>query len=140
MLSILIWLPALGAALVGFWPGALSPKASRLMALAIATLTLLWNLFLFTKFDLNFVSLQMQEYLPWLDALGLTYRLGVDGLSLPLLALNSLLVWIVIYSSNQQLTRPRLFYSLVLLVGSVISGAFLAQNLLLFVLFYEVEL
>ena len=77
---------------------------------------------------------------PGLDSLGLTYRLGVDGLSLPLLALNSLLIWIVIYGSSQQMVRSRLFYALTLLVGGGIAGAFLAQNLLLFVLFYEVEL
>jgi NAD(P)H-quinone oxidoreductase subunit 4 len=140
MLSTLIWLPIFGAALVSLFPEQVPNSRSRSIALAIATLNLLWSLFVFTQFDLSNANLQMQEFLPWLDALGLSYSLGVDGLSLPLLALNSFLIWIVIYSSGKETIRPRLFYTLILLVCGGIAGAFLAQNLLLFVLFYEVEL
>ena len=136
MLSTLIWLPMLGAALIAFCP----IRLSRWAALAIASLNLFVTLLLFSQFDLSQTGMQLSEYLPWLDSLGLTYRLGVDGLSLPLQALNSLLIWIVIYGSDQKIDRPRLFYALVLIVGGGIAGAFLSQNLLLFVLFYEVEL
>ncbi|HEY9885300.1 MAG TPA: NADH-quinone oxidoreductase subunit M, partial [Thermosynechococcaceae cyanobacterium] len=136
MLSTLIWLPVVGVFFIGFCP----EQRSRLVAIVIASLNLLWTLLLLTRFDISNAGLQMQESLSWLDPLGLTYRLGVDGLSVPLLALNSLLIWIVIYGSNQQMERSRLFYALTLLVGGGIAGAFLAQNLLLFVLFYEVEL
>lgn len=136
MLSTLIWLPIAGALLLGLIPEA----RSRLAALAIASLNLLWTFVLMAQFDLSQIGFQMQESLSWLDSLGLTYRLGVDGLSLPLLALNSLLIWIVIYGSSQEMKRSRLFYALTLLVCGGIAGAFLAQNLLLFVLFYEVEL
>jgi NAD(P)H-quinone oxidoreductase subunit 4 len=136
MLSTLIWLPVVGAVLIGFCP----EQRSRWVALAIASLNLLWTILLLTRFDISNAGLQMQESLSWLDPLGLTYRLGVDGLSVPLLALNSLLIWIVIYGSTQQMERSRLFYALTLVVGGGIAGAFLAQNLLLFVLFYEVEL
>jgi len=82
----------------------------------------------------------MQESLTWIDRLGLTYQLGVDGLSMPLMLMNSLLTWIAIYSSDAQISRPRLYYILVLILGGAVAGAFLAQNLLLFFLFYEVEL
>src|SRR5579883_1670028 len=136
MLSTLIWLPVVGACLVGLAPGG----RSRLVALVFASLNLLWTIVLSTRFDFSNAGLQMQELLSWLDPLGLTYRLGIDGLSLPLLALNSLLIWIVILGSSQNIARPRLFYAFTLLVGGGIAGAFLAQNLLLFVLFYEVEL
>lgn len=136
MLSTLIWLPVVGAFLIGFCP----EKRSRLAAIVIASLNLLWTLLLLARFDIGNAGLQMQESLSWLESLGLTYQLGVDGLSLPLLALNSLLIWIVIYGSSQQMVRSRLFYALTLLVCGGIAGAFLAQNLLLFVLFYEVEL
>ncbi|OLP16192.1 NAD(P)H-quinone oxidoreductase subunit D4 [Leptolyngbya sp. 'hensonii'] len=140
MLSLLIWLPIFGALLVALWPGKATTGSIRWVALAIATLTLLWTGFLMARFDFELAGLQMQETLPWIDALGLTYGLGIDGLSLPLLALNSFLIWIVIFGTNAQIARPRLFYSLVLIVSGAIAGAFLAQNLLLFVLFYELEL
>jgi len=139
MLSILIWLPIAGAMLIGFGPGERLAKNARTVALAIASLLLVWSLILLTQFNPTLSGTQMPELLPWIESLGLSYRLGVDGLSLPLLILNSILTWIVIYSS-ERLNRARLFYALVLLVAGGMAGAFLAQNLLLFVLFYEIEL
>lgn len=93
-----------------------------------------------TQFDPSNSGLQLQEYLPWIETLGLNYQLGVDGLSLVLLALNSLLTWIAVFSSKVEIERPRLFYALILLISGGVAGAFLAQNLLLFFLFYELEL
>ncbi len=147
MLSPLIWIPLMGAALVAFWPtnsdkSDKQPDTSRfsLPALVVASSLLLWSLWLLGQFDSGNPALQMQESLTWIESLGLNYHLGVDGLSLPLLALNSLLTWIVIYSSSRQIIRPRLYYALILMVNAGVAGAFLAQNLLLFFLFYELEL
>jgi NAD(P)H-quinone oxidoreductase subunit 4 len=100
----------------------------------------LWNIFILYKFDIYIPGMQFQEYLPWNETLGLSYQLGVDGLSILMLVLNSLLTWIAIYSSSQDTERPRLFYSMILLVSGGVAGAFLAENLLLFFLFYELEL
>jgi NAD(P)H-quinone oxidoreductase subunit 4 len=136
MLSTLLWFPVLGAIVIAFLP----PQRSKLAALTISGIVLLWNLWIASQFDFTNPLVQFQEYLPWLEALGLNYQLGVDGLSVPLLLLNSLLTWIAIYSSQETTDRPRLFYSLILLVSGAVAGAFLAQNLLLFFLFYEVEL
>jgi NAD(P)H-quinone oxidoreductase subunit 4 len=140
MLSILIWLPILGAAVISLLPRAIPAINIRLTALTVTGLVLLWNIFLLFKFDISLPGMQLQEYLPWNETLGLSYQLGVDGLSIVMLLLNSLLTWIAIYSSNQQTERPRLFYSLILLVSAGVAGAFAAQNLLLFFLFYELEL
>jgi len=93
-----------------------------------------------TQFDFSNPSFQFQEYLSWLPLLGLDYDLAVDGLSLPMLFLNSFLTWIAIYSSSENIERGRLFYALMLIVGGAVAGAFLAHNLLLFFLFYEIEL
>lgn len=138
MLSASIWLPLLGVAIVGFMPG-INASGLRSLALAIATTALLWLGYLGTQFDFSTPGLQFHEFLPWIETLGLNYQLGVDGLSFPLLALNGLLTWIAIYSSNTAL-RPRLYYSLILVVSAGMAGAFAAQNLLLFFLFYELEL
>jgi NAD(P)H-quinone oxidoreductase subunit 4 len=140
MLSVLIWLPMFAAAVIALLPVSISANRVRLGALFAAGTVLLWNLFLLLKFDINNPGMQLQEYIPWNETLGLSYQLGVDGLSILLLILNSLLTWIAIYSSSQQTERPRLFYSLVLLVSGGVAGAFLAENLLLFFLFYELEL
>ncbi|NMF66826.1 NADH-quinone oxidoreductase subunit M [Brasilonema octagenarum UFV-E1] len=140
MLSILIWLPILGAAVISLLPRTIPAINIRLTALTVTGLVLLWNIFLLFKFDISLPGMQLQEYLPWNETLGLSYQLGVDGLSIVMLLLNSLLTWIAIYSSSQQTERPRLFYSLILLVSAGVAGAFAAQNLLLFFLFYELEL
>lgn len=140
MLSTLIWLPILGAAIVGFLPGNLAATRIRSVAIAIASAILLVTLWLATQFDLTNSGLQFQEYLPWVPQIGLSYNLGTDGLSFPLLALSSLLTLIVIFSSRIEVDRVRLKYALILLVNAGVAGAFLAQNLLLFVLFYEVVL
>ncbi|MEB3181757.1 MAG: NADH-quinone oxidoreductase subunit M [Nostocaceae cyanobacterium] len=141
MLSVLIWAPIIGAAAIAFLPGgANQPNRVRLAAATVAFFTLLWNLFLLLKFDINNPGMQLTEYLPWNETLGLGYQLGADGLSMVMLVLNSFLTWIAIYCSSQDTERPRLFYSLILFISGGVAGAFAAQNLLLFFLFYELEL
>lgn len=140
MLSVLIWLPILGAALIAFLPKNIPTERIRLAALLTAGFTLAWNIFLLLKFDITSPGMQFLENIPWNETLGLSYQLGTDGLSILMLVLNSLLTWIAIYSSAKQTERPRLFYSLILLVSGGVAGAFAAQNLLLFFLFYELEL
>ena len=140
MLSSLIWIPALGAAVIGLWPGTLSAKATRQLALGFAAVVFGITVAIATQFDAASSAMQFEESLDWLPPLGLHYRLGIDGLSLPLLILNSFLVGIAIYSSKEAISRHRLYYSLILLLGAAVAGAFTAQNLLLFFLFYEVEL
>ncbi|MBW4560649.1 MAG: NADH-quinone oxidoreductase subunit M [Mojavia pulchra JT2-VF2] len=140
MLSALILVPLFGAAVIGFWPPGMSGKLSRGLALVFASIAFLWTVILASQFNPREVSQQFTEFIPWVDALGLNYNLGVDGLSLPLLVLNGLLTCIAIYSSDESLQRPRFYYSLILLLSAGVTGAFLAQDLLLFFLFYELEL
>jgi len=93
-----------------------------------------------TQFDALSIGMQFQENIPWLDSLGLTYRLGVDGLSFPLLALSNFLTLVAIYCTDITVQRPKFYYALILVLNMGVTGAFLAQNLLLFFLFYELEL
>ena len=140
MLSILIIVPLFAAAILGFWPGNLSAIAARRFTLAIATALLLWTFFLAARFDPSQTTLQFAELVPWIGAIGLNYKLGADGLSLPLLLLNSVLTLAAIFSSDKNLSRPRFYYSLLLVLYASVAGAFLAQDLLLFFIFYELEL
>ncbi|MGD1700860.1 NADH-quinone oxidoreductase subunit M [Dapis sp. BLCC M229] len=140
MLSVLIVIPILGAILVGFFPGNIPAEKLRKVTLAIAVSIIIWTVQIAVKFDLNNPSWQFQETFAWIPQLGLNYNLGVDGLSLPLLALNSLLTFIAVYGYGNNIERPRLYYPLILLVNAGVAGAFISANLLLFVLFYELEL
>jgi NAD(P)H-quinone oxidoreductase subunit 4 len=161
MLSILIWLPLIGAAIISLLPS----EWLRRGAIAFSISTFAWTMFLLTQFNLTEAGTQMREHLAWLPSLGLNYTLGIDGLSLPLVGLTNLLVLVVIFSSTpsgefsplpytrtaspyhplspapmHRITRARLFYSMVLIISAGMAGALLAQNLLLFFLFYELEL
>jgi len=140
MLSLLIWIPIIGAGVVAFAPGNVSGAKARLGAIAVSASSLILSLVLLLQFNLGDAGMQFQETLPWIEQLGLNYQLGVDGLSLLMLSLNSLLTLIAILSSKVDIERPRLYYSLILLITGGVAGAFVAQNLLLFFLFYELEL
>jgi NAD(P)H-quinone oxidoreductase subunit 4 len=140
MLTFLLVLPLIGAALIGFLPIQLTSQLSRKIALGFASVTFIWTIGLAILFNPNNASQQFTEFLPWIDALGLNYSLGVDGLSLPLLLLNALLTCIAIYSTDESINRPRFYYSLLLVLNIGVTGAFLSQDLLLFFLFYEIEL
>lgn len=135
MLSLVIWLPVLGAVLIGILPG-----FSRSIALVSAGASLLGTLVIAGIFNYQDAGLQLVEHLNWVDPLGLDYHLGINGLSLPLVILNALLILLSVQATSKNIERDRLFYALLLLVGAAVMGAFLAQNLLLFFLFYELEL
>ena len=140
MLSLLIWVPIIGAGVIAFAPGEVSGARARLGAVGVSGFLIGLSALLLFQFDLSNPGMQFQEYIPWIESLGLNYQLGVDGLSLLLLSLNSLLILISILSSKIDIERPRLFFSLILLIAGGVAGAFVAQNLLLFFLFYELEL
>ncbi len=140
MLSALIWLPLLSAVFLVFLPQTIPSKIIRQISLGITVGLLILSLVIAFQFKAEDAGFQFSEFIPWIESLGLTYKLGVDGLSLPLVVLNSLLTCIAIYSSEESINRPRLYYALLLVLNASVTGAFVAQDLLLFFLFYEVEL
>ena len=138
MLSALIIIPFLGAAIVGLVP--LPAKSTRNLAIITAISVFVINLIIASGFDFQHSGLQLVEDIPWIDWLGLHYHLGIDGLSFPLVFLNSLLTLIAIFSTSKTIQRPRLYYAMLFLLSGGAVGAFLAQDLLLFFLFYELEI
>jgi len=139
MLSFILWLPVVGALIISLLPKGESGQL-RQVTVFFAVASLVATFWLLTQFDLGNPGWQFAEYLNWAEPIGLSYSLAIDGLSLPLLILNSLLTIIAIYSNGGNVERPRLYYSLLLLINAGIAGALVAQNLLLFVIFYELEL
>ena len=140
MLSALIWIPVVGALIIVALPATVEASRVRQAAIVLSAIVLAVTIAIATQFDALNIGMQFQESIPWLDSLGLSYRLGVDGLSFPLLALSNLLTLIAIYCSDSSVQRPRFYFALILLLNMGVAGAFLAQNLLLFFLFYELEL
>lgn len=140
MLSVLLLIPLIGAVALIVLPGLEDSHQAQWVALIAAVSGLGWTAVLAFQFDLSIVGSQFQEQLPWLETLGLQYQVGVDGLSFPLIILNNLLTCVAIYSSDTEKERPRFYYCLLLLLNFGVVGAFVSENMLLFFLFYEIEL
>ncbi|MGK7930319.1 MAG: NADH-quinone oxidoreductase subunit M [Microcystaceae cyanobacterium] len=140
MLSALVWIPFLAAVFIGLLPEKLESARCRSLSLLISSLILGFNTVLAFLFDPSNPQIQFNELLNWLPEIGLSYHLGIDGLSFPLICLNSFLTFIAIYCTSPNINRPRLYYAMIFLLSGGVAGAFLAQDLLLFFLFYEVEI
>jgi hypothetical protein len=140
MLSPLLLIPFLGALGLALWPGNPTPEQVRRGALVVLGLQLAWSLWVLAGFDPALSGMQMGESLDWVQSLGLNYRLGVDGLSMPLLLVNAGLTFVSAFASGSVSQKPKLYFALLLVISGAVNGAFLAQNLLLFFLFYELEL
>lgn len=140
LLSLLLLVPLLGSALLLLWPGQPSPQRLRATSIVVLALQLLLSLLVLLVFDPADPSLQLREQLAWVPGIGLEYRLGVDGLSLPLVLINAALTLVAAICTRDFSKRPRIYFAMLLLISAAVNGAFLADNLLLFFLFYELEL
>ena len=152
LLQIVVWLPLLGGIVVASaGSGALepSPEASAAervslrawrIATAFALITFLLAVWLLIGFDRSRADqYQFDVRIAWLP-FGSDYRIGVDGLSMPLVALNALLSLSAIAGSWRIATRQPLYFSLFLILESAVAGVFTAVDLFLFFLFWELEL
>jgi NADH-quinone oxidoreductase subunit M len=139
ILSVILFLPLVGAA------GALVPPrvAGWAWALLAALVDLGFSLALLTQFASGTAGYQFTEHVTWLPGLGINYALGVDGVSLFLLPLNALLTTVAIGASWRVVRngdRSREYLALMLLLSTGMMGVFLATNLFLFYVFWELML
>ena len=95
---------------------------------------------LWQSYDFQSSTFQLVENYPWVPQLGLNWSLAVDGLSMPLILLTGLINTLAIFAAWKVTNKPRLFYGLMLAMYSAQLGVFLAQDLLLFFLMWEIEL
>jgi NADH-quinone oxidoreductase subunit M len=140
ILSTIIFLPLVGAIVIGLLPRG-SLAAMRGVALATTLATWVLSLILLVGFLPGRPGFQYVEAVPWISAFGIQYKVGVDGLSLVLLVLTTTLTWISIVASLgpiRQRIREYLISFLVLEVG--MTGVFLALDLFLFYVFWELVL
>jgi NADH-quinone oxidoreductase subunit M len=137
-LTTIIFLPALGAAVIAFIPG-LSNRAIRWLSAVLTFIPLALSIYLFAIFDRASGAIQFEEKLSWIPAINANYHLGVDGISLPLVILMALLGFLVVLISWKIDLRPREYFAWLLLLETSILGVFCSLDLLLFFLFWEIE-
>jgi len=138
-LTLLLLLPIFGAILILATPGQ-ATKLIRQMAIGASTLTLLVSISLIGLFDHHITSLQLYHVVPWNPRLGTSFSLGIDGLSLPLILLSTLLSLIAILASSSIQERVKSYYLFMLMLQSAMLGVFMAQDWSLFYLFWEFTL
>ena len=141
LLSLVLFLPALGALAVLAMPGV---SAIRWTALAVTTVTFVLSLGLWMGFDpavSTAVAPQMEEVVQWLPGIDVTYHVGVDGLNLLLILLTQLLGPIVVLSSWTYIGKAHKgYYALILLLQTGVTGVFASFDLFLFYVFFELTL
>ncbi|MCX8126800.1 MAG: NADH-quinone oxidoreductase subunit M, partial [Dehalococcoidia bacterium] len=139
-LSAIVFLPVLGLLVIALWPKP-SQNTIRLTALIASLVSLLLSLMVFAGFDRTRADqIQFEQYLTWIPAINAHYHLGVDGISLPLVVLTTLLSFLSVLVSWKVSLRPREYFVWLLLLESSVLGVFTSLDLLLFFVFWEVEL
>ena len=139
ILSLLLWTPAAGALLLAFMPSQ-NYKSIRIIANLFSTLSFLLSCWLITRYNQQNSELQFSEYFPLNPNLGSAYALGIDGLSLPMLALATLLTSIALLASFTISSSIKGYHICILLLEFGMLGVFLAQDWALFYVFWEVTL
>src|SRR5438876_273852 len=132
MITALILIPLFGAFAVCVWPH----TNARPIALIFNAITATLVFMLWRNFDANATGLQMVERHVWIPAIGAEYLVGIDGLSLLLLLLTSIIIPFAFLVQRMD----RGFCALMLVTQSALYGTFTAQNFVLWFLFYEMSL
>jgi len=137
VLHALIWLPILGVGLVLWGEEEVAKKVAFWWSMGVLVLSLgLW-----WAFDPTQGSMQMESSTPWIETWGVSYSLGIDGISLFMVLLTTLTSALAILGSfNYIKERQRGFYALMLLLQAGVVGVFVATDLMLFYVFFELTL
>ena len=142
-LTILLALPLLGALLVSLL-GEAQKENIKKIALATSLVTFIAVLLLAIGFEINRPSFQYVESYSWIPALGINFQVGLDGISLILILLSTVLVPIVIIGGWNEAEGGRFkvktFYVLLLILETMMIGVFAATDLFLFYIFFEAML
>jgi len=138
-LTLLLAVPVIGAAVLMLIPRR-NTQGLFACALVFTSLAFLWSLNILFQFDATQGEMQLVERVPWMRFYGIQYLVGIDGISLFLVLLTTFLMPIAILASwsVQARIKEYLFFMLVLETGML--GAFVALDLFLFYVFWEVML
>jgi len=135
ILSILIFFPAF-AAVLGF----LVDKGSiRTYAITVTMIEFILSCYLWTNFDNTNASMQFTEYIPLISQYGISYNLGIDGISLFLVLMTTFMTMISLIGLSETKDLKHLVLT-VLFLEMTMVGVFLALDVILFYVFWELSL
>ncbi len=141
ILSAIIFLPLLGAIIVALISSS-HQRAIKWAAALFTAVPLILSIIMFASFDRSAAAgvMQFEEKASWIATFNAFYHLGVDGLSLPLVVLTAFLGLMVVLISWKEHTRVREYFAWLLLLETSILGVFASLDLLLFFIFWEIEI
>ncbi len=140
ILSLVVWFPAAGAIALLFVPNSMEDFIKK-AANAITFVGFLISLPLWIAFDNNGPQFQFQEKYEWIPSLGVNYHFGLDGISLLLVMMTTMLGFIAVLSSWNAITdRVKHYYVFLLFLQTGMLGVFVALDFFLFYVFWEVML
>lgn len=138
LLSAIVFMPLLFALIVSVWP---KVRSVRHVALGFALVEFFLSLSLFQRFDSSSASLQLVEKHMWVERFGISYFLGVDGLSLWLVILTTFLTPIIILGSWKSIDkRVKGFHACLFILQTAMLGTFLAMDAIFYYVFWELSL
>ncbi|MBI4180760.1 MAG: NADH-quinone oxidoreductase subunit M [Chloroflexi bacterium] len=141
-LTAIVFLPVVGAIIIALL-GNGRPRLVKYLAAVFTIIPLLLAVILFANFDKSSAAagiMQFAEKTSWIPTLNAFYHLGVDGLSLPLVILTTFLGVVVVLLSWKEQLRVRQYFVWLLLLETSILGVFSSLDLLLFFVFWEIEI
>jgi len=135
--SALLLIPLAGALLVWACPAA----AAKRVALGVTLVEFVVSVGLWWAYDPAGAAFQVAGWLPWIPAWGIAYRVGVDGISLFMVLLTTFLMPLAVLGSWTGITRrEKAYYALMLVLTTGMIGVFVALDLFLFYVFWELML
>jgi len=138
LLTAAVFLPLAGSILIAALPA--QEGRPRRMAAVFTGATFVITALLYLGFDRGASGMQFVERVPWVPSLGMTYHLGIDGISLPIVLLTGLLSFLAVIASWKIDLRPKHYFALLLLLEVGMMGVFCALDFVLFYVFWEVVL
>ena len=140
MLSLIVFLPLLAAAVLAAVP-AIGPAAARWAWVVVSVVELLLVGVLWAGYeDPGPNGLAFEEQVPWIPGVNSSYHVGVDGLSLPLLAMTAVVFLACAVYALRDADRPRVQAALFLFLQGVSLGVFVAADLILFFVFFDLSI
>jgi NADH-quinone oxidoreductase subunit M len=140
-LSLAIWTPILAGLLVLSTGGDRNATMARLIALVGAVAGFLVTIPLYVHFNLQASGMQFVELVPWISQFNVNYHLGVDGISVLFLLLNSFITILVVLAGWEVIeSRVAQYFAAFLMLSGLMNGVFAALDGLLFYVFFEATL
>ena len=139
LLTATLFAPLAGALLVALVPAA-RQESARLVALLASLATLALAVVLAARFRTGEAGFQLGVAADWVRSFGVRYKVGVDGVSLPLVLLTAVLTPLAIAGSWRMAARPRSYLALLLVLETAMLGVFVSLDLFLFYVFWEAVL